>query len=62
MCTVFDAGEWSGPLGMHTDKAGTRRLLMTGPPFAGIAFWPQEQDGKNVLLFETAQQKYVFVR
>jgi CubicO group peptidase (beta-lactamase class C family) len=62
VCTLLDAGEWSGPLGMHTDKAGTRRLLMTGPPFAGIAFWPQEQDGKPVLLFETAQQKYVFVR
>jgi CubicO group peptidase (beta-lactamase class C family) len=61
-CILLDAGEWSGPLGMHTDKAGTRRILMTGPPFAGIAFWPQEQDGRTVLLFETAQQKYLFVR
>jgi CubicO group peptidase (beta-lactamase class C family) len=61
-CLVLDAGEWQAPVGMHTDKAGTRRLLLTGPPFAGLAFWPQEQDGKPALLFETAQQKYLFVR
>jgi CubicO group peptidase (beta-lactamase class C family) len=36
--------------------------LMTGPPFAGLAFWPQTIDGKPALLFETAQQKYVFER
>jgi CubicO group peptidase (beta-lactamase class C family) len=61
-CMVLDAGEWQAPVGMHTDKGGTRRLLVTGPPFAGLAFWPQEQDGKPALLFETAQQKYLFVR
>ena len=59
---VLDAGEWRGPVGTHTDKSGVRRLVLTGPPFAGLPFWPQTQDGKSVLLFETAQQKYLFER
>lgn len=59
---VLDAGEWQGPVGTHTDKSGVRRIILTGPPFAGLPFWPQTQDGKSVLLFETAQQKYVFER
>lgn len=59
---VLDAGEWQAPVGEHKDKAGTRRILLTGPPFAGLAFWPQEHEGKPALLFETAQQKYWFER
>jgi CubicO group peptidase (beta-lactamase class C family) len=59
---VLDAGEWRAAVGEHKDKAGTRRILLTGPPFAGLAFWPQTADGKQTLLFETAQQKYVFER
>jgi CubicO group peptidase (beta-lactamase class C family) len=59
---VFDAGEWQTSVGEHTDKAGVRRILLTTPPFAGLPFWPQTRDGKPALLFETAQQKYWFVR
>ena len=59
---VFDAGEWRAPIGEHKDSTGVRRIIMTGPPFAGFAFWPQTADGKTTLLFETAQQKYVFER
>jgi hypothetical protein len=59
---VLDAGEWRGPVGEHKDKSGARRILLTGPPFAGLAFWPQTTDGKPTLLFETAQQKYLFER
>jgi CubicO group peptidase (beta-lactamase class C family) len=59
---MLDAGEWKAPVGEHKDQAGTRRIILTGPPFAGLAFWPQETDGKRTLLFETAQQKYVFER
>jgi hypothetical protein len=47
---------------VHTDKSGTRRLILTGPPFVGLSFWPQQQEGRPALLFETAQQKYWFVR
>ncbi len=59
---VLDAGEWNAPIGEHKDKSGVRRILLTGPPFAGFAFWPQVNDGKPGLLFETAQQKYWFER
>ena len=59
---TLDAGEWKAPVGEHKDQAGTRRLILTGPPFAGLAFWPQQTDGRATLLFETAQQKYVFER
>jgi CubicO group peptidase (beta-lactamase class C family) len=59
---LLDAGEWKAPVGEHTDKAGTRRIILTGPPFAGLAFWPQEHEGRPALLFETAQQKYWFER
>ena len=58
----LDAGEWRAPVGEHKDKSGVRRILLTGPPFAGLAFWPQTSDGKPALLFETPQQKYVFTR
>jgi CubicO group peptidase (beta-lactamase class C family) len=59
---VLDVGEWKGPIGEHKDASGVRRIMLTGPPFAGLAFWPQTMDGKPALLFETAQQKYVFER
>ena len=59
---VLDAGEWRAPVGEHKDKSGARRILLTGPPFAGLAFWPQSNEGKSGLLFETAQQKYWFQR
>ena len=59
---IFDAGEWQSPIGEHKDPSGARRIIMTGPPFAGFAFWPQQNDGKMMLLFETAQQKYWFER
>jgi CubicO group peptidase (beta-lactamase class C family) len=59
---VFDAGEWKAPVGEHKDASGVRRIMLTGPPFAGLGFWPQTTDGRTTLLFETAQQKYVFER
>ncbi len=59
---TLDAGEWQAPIGEHKDKSGARRIMLTGPPFTGLAFWPQQVDGKATLLFETAQQKYVFER
>jgi CubicO group peptidase (beta-lactamase class C family) len=59
---ILDAGEWTSTVGEHKDQSGVRRLITTGPPFAGLAFWPQTSGGKPTLLFETAQQKYVFER
>lgn len=59
---IFDAGEWQSPIGEHKDPSGVRRIMLTGPPFAGFAFWPQQNEGKAMLLFETAQQKYWFER
>ena len=59
---TLDVGEWKSTVGEHKDQSGVRRLLLTGPPFAGFAFWPQSSGAKPTLLFETAQQKYVFER
>jgi hypothetical protein len=59
---ILDAGEWKSSIGEHKDQSGVRRLISTGPPFAGFAFWPQRSEGKSTILFETAQQKYVFER
>ena len=59
---VLDAGEWTSTIGEHKDKSGVRRIILTAPPFAGLAFWPQTNDGRPALLFETAQQKYWFER
>ena len=39
-----------------------RRIILTAPSFAGLAFWLQTNEGKPALLFETAQQKYWFER
>src|SRR5688572_3276192 len=59
---TLDAGEWKSPIGEHKDQSGARRIMLTAPPFAGFAFWPQQNEGKTMLLFETAQQKYWFER
>ena len=59
---TLDVGEWKSTVGEHKDQSGVRRLILTGPPFAGLAFWPQSTGTKTTLLFETAQQKYVFER
>jgi CubicO group peptidase (beta-lactamase class C family) len=59
---TLDAGEWKAPIGEHRDPTGTRRIILTGPPFAGMTFWPQQTDARATLLFETAQQKYLFER
>ena len=58
---ILDVGEWKSTVGEHKDQSGVRRLVTTGPPFVGFAFWPQS-GAKPTLLFETAQQKYVFER
>ena len=50
------AGKWTNP------RLGARGIILTAPPFAGFAFWPQQNEGKTMLLFETAQQKYWFER
>ena len=34
------------PIGEHKDKSGARRIILTAPPFAGFAFWPQESEGE----------------
>ncbi len=59
---TLDTGEWKAPIGEHKDRSGARRIILTGPPFAGLTFWPQQVDGRTTLLFETAQQKYLFER
>ena len=59
---TLDAGEWKSPIGEHKDTSGARRIILTAPPFAGFGFWPQQNDGKTMLLFETAQQKSWFER
>ena len=59
---VMDAGEWQTAVGEYKDKSGSRRIVLTGPPFAGLTFSPQTNEGKSGLLFETAQQKYWFDR
>ena len=59
---TLDVGEWKTSVGEHKDQSGVRRLVTTGPPFVGFAFWPQTTGGKSTLLFETAQQRYVFER
>ena len=59
---TLDVGEWTSTVGEHKDQSGARRLILTGPPFAGLTFWPQTAGGSPTLLFETAQQKYVFER
>ncbi|HET9704162.1 MAG TPA: serine hydrolase domain-containing protein, partial [Vicinamibacterales bacterium] len=38
---TLDVGEWKSPIGEHKDSSGVRRLITTGPPFVGFAFWPQ---------------------
>jgi hypothetical protein len=59
---TLDAGEWKVPIGEHRDKSGARKVILTGPPFVGFAFWPQKNEDRPALLFETAQQKYWFER
>ncbi len=59
---TLDAGEWKAPVGEHKDQSGARKIILTGPPFAGFVFWPQTNEGRPALLFETAQQKYWFER
>ena len=59
---ILDAGEWRVTIGEYKDKSGARQIIFTGPPFAGLTFWPQTHEGKPALLFETPQQKYVFTR
>ena len=59
---MLDAGEWKAPVGEHKDQSGARQLILTGPPFVGFSFWPQQHEGRPALLFETAQQKYWFER
>ena len=50
------------PVGEHKDQSGARKLIATAPPFAGMTYWPQQNEGRLALLFETPQQKYWFER
>ena len=59
---ILDAGEWRTSIGEYKDKSGVRQIITTGPPFAGLTFWPQTNEGKPALLFEMPQKKYLFTR
>jgi hypothetical protein len=59
---VVDVGEWKGRVGQYRDVDGELSIVVTSAPYAGLVFIPRRQDGREVLLLETAQQKYPFER
>jgi CubicO group peptidase (beta-lactamase class C family) len=59
---TVDAGEWTCAVGERKDTDGSRLLILTGAPLAGLPFLPGEQDGAPTLTLKTAQQQYVFTR
>ena len=58
----LDARLWKGALGEKREKDGTRKLILTNQQFAGLEFSPQQQNGKQQLVLESGQHKYVFER
>lgn len=59
---VLDAGAWVMALGQQTGGDGVRRLEATGVPFAGFEVFPEERDGRRVLVMRDEQLEYVFER
>lgn len=59
---TLDAGEWTSTVGERKDTDGSRMLILTGAPLAGLPFLPGEQNGAPTLTLKTAQQQYVFTR
>ena len=58
----LDARLWKSALGEKREKDGTRKLILTEFPFAGLEFLPQQQNGNQQLVLEFGQHKYVFER
>ncbi len=58
----LDARLWKGALGEKRQKDGKRTLILTNQQFAGLEFSPQQQNGKQQLVLESGQHKYVFER
>ncbi len=57
----FDARVWKSAIGQKHQKDGDR-LILTNGTFAGLEFFPQQNDGKLQLVLESGQHQYVFER
>ena len=57
---VLDAGAWTMDLGQKTSGEGVRSLEATGVPFAGFEVFPEERDGRKVIVLRDEQLEYVF--
>jgi hypothetical protein len=47
-------------LGQKTGADGARSLQATSVPFAGFEVFPQERDGRRVIVLRDEQLEYVF--
>ncbi len=59
---IVDAGEWRSAAAQYRDVNGELSIVLTSAPLAGLGFTARPQEGREVLLLETAQQKYAFER
>jgi CubicO group peptidase (beta-lactamase class C family) len=59
--TVFDFGEWKGPMASRKNDDGTVAFVTAAPGFTGLPFVVGEKDGKRTLTVRDAQHEYVFL-
>jgi CubicO group peptidase (beta-lactamase class C family) len=57
---ILGAGEWKVTAAQKVGKDGTVSVETTGAPFAGVELFPEERDGKRVLVVRDQQHEYVF--
>ena len=57
---VLDAGAWAMTLGQKTSGEGVRSLETTSVPFSGFEVFPEERNGRRVIMLRDEQLEYVF--
>ena len=57
---VLDAGAWAMTLGQKTSGEGVRSLETTSVPFSGFEVFPEERNGRRVIVLRDEQLEYVF--
>ncbi len=58
--TIFDFGEWKGPVASRKNPDGSVSLITTATGFSGLELVVREAGGKRTLVFRAGQHEYTF--
>lgn len=58
----LDGGEWNARIAPKTTDDGTKMVTTIDPPYVDEEFFARVEEGAPVIVFETPQEKFVFLR